>query len=101
MNATLCPVNSFNSDSVTSDHFPGVVGTTRTFQVPSPSKKPGKVNVFSSGPVTVAENSARNGLDGVALAVKLKSCGCQQGTAGGSRSAAGPVERAANQTSKM
>ncbi len=80
MNAAVLPFNSATSELVTSDHAPSVVGETRTFHVPSPSKNPGMAKPIPSGPFTVAEKCAMNGLAGWAWAVKVKSCGCQRGT---------------------
>src|SRR5258708_4539108 len=80
MNAADLPSSSLTSDLVTSDHTPSVVGDTRTFQEPSPSKNPGSVKVFPSGLFTSAVKSTLNGLPTLTLDLKTKSCGCQRGT---------------------
>src|SRR5882762_3598078 len=67
MNVADLPSSSLTSDLVTSDQAPSVVGDTRTFQEPSPSKNPGSMKVFPTGSLTSD--------------LKSKSCGCQRGTA--------------------
>src|SRR5882672_8874985 len=81
MNAADLPSSSLTSDLVTSDHAPSVVGDTRTFQKPSPSKNPGSMKVFPSGLLTSAVKSTLNGLATLTSDLKRKSCGCQRGTA--------------------